>query len=446
MFTQAHGASPVCQPARCSLLTGQHTHVHGCIENGIARRTDLPVFPDYLQRQGYHNILVGKSHFEPVPDSFHVVHLADEKGRDVSDSYAEYLKQFDIPRNRIGIAEEHYMDGFLVDTTIAEIEAAVTAGTGPFFAFCSLISPHAPIDPPGDWANLYADVELPPLNYIPGEEDHHPEHLRRLVGPLSDEERSSLSEKARRNIDQRNGVSRVGREAIDTLRRRYYGLASYVDSQVGRLIDYLDERGLRKDTLIVFSSDHGAEFFDHGFNNKHNFHDATWRVPFIMSMPGTLPQSETRDFAVWTDIPATILGAAGTDCPEFQGFDLFTPLSGNQPSPRTCAVATLYKAAALATEKWKLEYYFEQGTGRLWDREADPAEQHDLFGDDRYREIRERLVTALLAWRADSLDVSYLRANSVGAGPVASRIKLQTETMRGSDAEARLQERVAEAS
>lgn len=439
MFTQAHTAAPVCQPARCSLLTGQHTHIHGCIENGFARRTDLPVFTDYLREQGYHNILVGKSHFDPVPDSFDVVHLTDEKGRDVRDSYADYLKPFGIARDSTGVAEEHYMDGFIVDTTIAEIQEALSSGTAPFFAHCSLISPHAPIDPPGDWRNLYADAALPPLNYTPGEEARYPEHLRSLVGPLSDAERSVLGEKAIRNIDQRNDVGRVGADTIDALRRRYYGLAAYVDSQVGRLVSYLDERGLREETLIIFSSDHGAEFFDHGFNNKHNYHDATWRVPLIMSMPGTLPQAQTRGFAVWTDIPATILGAAGADCSAFQGFDLFTPVSKGHASPRTCAVATLYKSAALATERWKLEYYFEQGTGRLFDREADPAEQQDLFGDEQYRGVREHLLRALLTWRADSMDVSYLHSQSFGAGPVASRIKLRTSKMRGSDAEERLQ-------
>jgi hypothetical protein len=96
-------------------------------------------------------------------------------------------------------------------------------------------------------------------------------------------------------------------------------------------------------------------------------------------MPGTLPAGETREFAIWNDITATILGAAGATCPSMQGFDLFSPLCQGKDSPRTCAVATVYKSCALATRKWKLEYYIEEGEGRLFDWINDPHEQNDLY-------------------------------------------------------------------
>ena len=443
VFRQAHTASPVCQPARCSLLTGQHTHVHGCTENGISRRTDLPVFTDYLKEQGYHNILVGKSHFDPIPESFDVTHTVDEKGRNTEDCYAEYLRQFGLSRTQQDIPEEHYMDTFLVGRTIEEIEKARTGSDAPFFAFCSLISPHAPAggktDPPGDWGRLYDDVDLLPLNYVPGEEDRYPEHLRRLVGRPDETEREHLTEKMIRNLDNRGSVTGVGPEEIENLRRLYYGLASYVDFQVGRLITYLEENGLRENTLVILTSDHGAQLFDHGFDNKHNYYDASWRVPFIMSMPETLPRDEIREFAVWTDIPATVLGAAGTACDAFQGFDLFTPLSEGRLSPRTCAVGTLYKSAALATSRWKLEYYFEEGTGRLFDREADPHEQHDLFDQQQYAGIRDHLVKTLLLWRADSCDTWYTNQHTNAVGAVARRVALHASATKGTDAEERLQ-------
>lgn len=447
LFNQAHTSSPVCQPARCSLLTGHHTHIHGCIENGIPRRTDLPVFPDYLKEQGYHNILVGKSHFDPVPDSFDVVHTVDEKGRDADDCYAEYLNGFGIARTAEEIPEEHYMDTFLVGKTIEEIEKARNGVDGPFFAFCSLISPHAPpgspSDPPGNWGDLYDDVPLPPLNYVEGEEERYPEHLRRLVGPLDEDERAHLPQRMVRNLDGRASLSNVGQDEIATVRRLYYGLAAYVDSQVGRLIAYLDQNDLREETLIIFTSDHGAQLFDHGFDNKHNYYDASWRIPLIMSLPNTLPSGEVCQFAGWTDLPATILGAAGTECYAFQGFDLFTPLTEGLPSPRTCAVGTLFRSAALATRKWKLEYYFEEGVGRLFDREKDPSEQRDLFAEDAYREVRDHLVLSLLRWRADSSDTWHLRHNSRGGGAIARRIELRARVARGVDAEERLQASVS---
>ncbi len=439
LFRQAHTASPVCAPARCSLLTGVHTHIHGCVENGISRRTELPVFPDFLKEQGYYNIMIGKTHFEPVPESFDATCITGEKGQNIDDSYAEYLRGHNIARTEKNIPEEHFLDKFLIDRTIGEIDETLEREKGPFFAFCSLPSPHSPIDPPEKWAHLYDDTVLPPLNYSTSEEEHYPEHMRRLVGKPDEEERAYLGEALARYADTHCGIKDAGSEYIENLRKRYYGLAAYVDFQIGRLLYYLDEKGLRENTLIIFSSDHGQEYFDHGFNNKHNYHDASWRIPLIMSLPGTLLAGETRDYAIWTDIPATILGAAGTACNTFQGFDLFTPLTEGMPSPRKCAVGTLYMSAAVATDRWKLEYYFEERRGRLFDRQSDPQEQQDLYDEEAYQEVRNHLVTALLCWRAASADIWYLKNNRSGGGPVAKRLELQTMKMKGTDAEERLQ-------
>lgn len=332
------------------------------------------------------------------------------------------------------------MESFLVDTTISEIERVLAKEQGPFFAFCSMVSPHEPIDPPGKWACLFDDIVLPPINYMEGEINQFPEHLKRLLGLTEWTGEESQTNTNLVDLYEGNGKVYHKRfeEKVDRLRKLYYGLAAYCDAQIGRLIDYLDEKGIRENTLVIFSSDHGMQLFDHGFNDKHNFYDATWRVPFIMSMPGTLPSGAKRDFAIWNDIPATILAAAGTSCPTMQGFDLFTPLVNGKASPRRCAVATLYKSAAVATKRWKLEYYFEERRGRLFDRQADPLETADLFDEPVYLEIRNELVVALLNWRADITDLKTLIDGTGGGGPVARRISPHTKAMKGTDAESRL--------
>merc|ERR1712176_1625857 len=99
-------------------------------------------------------------------------------------------------------------------------------------------------------------------------------------------------------------------------RYNYYAQAAYVDFQVGRMLDFLEAQSLANSTLVIFSSDHGSELFDHGINNdKHNFLDASLRVPLIMRWPGILPMNETRQFATTLDITATILAAAGAEMP-----------------------------------------------------------------------------------------------------------------------------------
>ncbi len=114
-------------------------------------------------------------------------------------------------------------------------------------------------------------------------------------------------------------------------------------------------------------------------------------------------------------------------------------------------MATLYTSCAIATRRWKLEYYFEEGIGRLFDRACDPLERNDLFGDPDSRETRQALVEALLCWRSQIADVNGLiqrttaDPNAMRPGRrytiVAPRIAAHTRAMRGSDAEERLGEK-----
>ncbi|WP_028550712.1 sulfatase family protein [Paenibacillus sp. UNC451MF] len=438
MFTQAHTSSPVCMPARCSLLTGLHTPIHGCIENGTKRYADLPVFPDYLKEQGYTNLMIGKTHFGPIPDSFDFVCSSVPNPRNHNDPYIQHLAKHGYSQPVAApnpIPKELYFESFLVDTAMDEITKATSDGNGPFFAFVSMNAPHSPYVPPKEWANAYDDIPLPQINYTDGELEHVPVHLKRMLGILGEEQQASV--RLSELLDEQSET----RCAADAVRRLYYSFAAYCDEQVGRLIDFLDSSGLRDNTLVIFTTDHGHELFDHGVNDKHNYYDSSWRIPFIMSMPGTLPQGEVRDFAIWNDITTTILAAAGTKCDTMQGFDLYTPLIEGLPSPRRCAVATLYKSAAVATARWKLEYYFEESEGRLYDRLNDPKEQKDLFKDSDYSEIRTELVEALLSWRSDIADLNHLIKGTGGGGPVAKRIRPHSLSMAGTDTEQRLNEK-----
>ncbi|GBG08404.1 hypothetical protein PAT3040_02985 [Paenibacillus agaridevorans] len=413
LFDNAHTASPVCSPARSSLMTGLHTPIHGCIENGIDRKSGHSTFPDLLKEQGYVNIMVGKTHFGEQPASFDIV-------REVKGEKSAGLLDDAIP-------DHLHLDAYLIDTAIEEMEACRQAGEGPFFTFCSLLSPHSPLDPPGDWATLFDSIPLPPIDYKRGDLENLPLHTRRLLGFIGKETELEAS------LDTPEAL-----QEMEQKRRLYYGMTAFIDAQIGRLLDYLDQTGLRENTLIIFTSDHGTQLFDHGFDDKHNYLDATWRVPFIMSLPGTLPSGKVCDFAVWTDIAATILAAAGTYSRYVQGLDLFTPLMQGLNSPRRCAVGTLYKSAAIATRRWKLEYYFEEQTGMLYDRLNDFSERNNLYNDPQYDRVKQELLLALLTWRADLTDLQLMEESQQGGGPVAQRIKPYSLAKSGMEVEMRL--------
>ncbi len=439
LFEQGHTNSPVCGPARCCLLTGTHVPIHGAIENNFQRRTELTPFTDHLAQAGYRNIMVGKTHFKgPIPDSFHAQHvLQGEKSANNDDFYGQHMARHGHDRGTAHpnpVGEDIFCDAFLTDVMIDELRRHQSgAGSEPFFAFLSMLSPHGPIDPPGRWATLYDDVQLPPLNYVPGETERHPQAERELT--LFGRGLNRLAFPDGRNPDMNH---------IDRWRKLYYGLCAYCDHQVGRLMTWLDEAGLRENTLVIFTSDHGTTLFDHGFENKHTFFDSSWRVPMILSMPSVLPVNERRGFAMWTDLTATILAAAGVECDTVQGFNLFDPLRRMEPSPRQCAIGGVYETVALATQRWKLEYCFLDGNGRLFDRANDPCEQTDLYRNDANREVRDHLLRALLTWRGELTDIQGLRQRKSGGGVVATHLNQSVHKRTGLDAEMHLQERVGE--
>lgn len=436
VFDDAYTSCPVCMPARISLLTGTYPQTHGAIENGLTRREHLTVYPDLLKRAGYTTILIGKAHFGPVPDSFDVQCVIEgEKRSSGGDAYTHFLAQHGYRRDEppdAPLPVDLHMDTFLVDRTIQAIRDVRARSDAPFFAHCSLLSPHAPLDPPGDWGELYQNLHVPPVNYRPGELDAQPAHMHQVLGLRNETDTGAYV------LDDGN----LRHDAVGDLRRLYYGLAAHCDDQIGRLIRYLDEHALRESTLVIFTSDHGTQLFDHGFEDKHNYYDASWRVPLILSMPGTLPADERRGFASWTDLAPTILGAGGVSCRTMQGFDLYSPLRRKEPLPRVCATGVIYKSCALVTPRWKLEYTFEQVAGRLFDRREDPDEQRDLYDGPAHSDVRGELLAALLGWYGDTIDLQWLVEHSGGGGPIAANVNRHTQALRGTEADERLNRRI----
>jgi arylsulfatase A-like enzyme len=436
LFTQAHSAAPVCMPARCSIMTGLHTPLHGCLENGLERQGDAVFFTDTLKAAGYTTAMVGKTHFGPLPDSFDICYAAEgEKGAAADDCFGREMTRRGFPRASAHpnpVPEKDCLESLIVDRAIESI-AEMNKSRQPFFMFCSLLSPHSPIDPPGRF--LTGDIlagAVPPPRFRSGEWETLPETIKKFCG-IPNPRKTGLDE-ARGSI-----ADDLAMEDMLEYRERYYRSAAYVDSLVGRLVDFLDSSGLSKNTLVIFTSDHGIQNFDHGFNDKHNYYDESFRVPFIMSLPGLLPENERRGFASHVDIAPTILSAAGCPCDYANGFDLFGPLTAGGENPRHFAAAALYGSLALVTEDWKIEYYPRENRLRLFDRKHENGEDNDLGGDPAHAGTAARMSRALLAWRAGMLDATAMKRRVKNGGPVARRVTDDVLAENGSSAELRIE-------
>jgi arylsulfatase A-like enzyme len=406
VMTEAYTASPVCGPARCSLLTGLYPPSHGAIENGFERHADLVTLPDLLKQQGYRCLMAGKTHFGPVPESFERY----DEGPSIGE-VGSYPKR----------------DEAVVDEALRWLDEL--PGDEPWFLFLSLHMPHEPFQPTDEAVAAIDPATLPLLNWESGDLEREPPHLREDLGVphFLDEHEKFFP----------NGEA--DRVAIDADRRRYHALCGMLDEQVGRVLDRVGD-----DAAIVFTSDHGTTLYDHGFKEKHCFYDPVWRVPMIIKPPHNVLPEHEAGLMTWPDLTATLLGWAGADTSEMQGFDLsldlLDPTRDAKGWPRQAAVGTVFHASALVTWRWKLEYDHRRGIGRLFDRAADPSERHDLWDEAVHK--RQKLLAALLTWHAGLHSPQLDTRHRGRGGPVADHARRVRDAVPANAADVLLQRMV----
>jgi arylsulfatase A-like enzyme len=442
-----------------------HVPVHGVIENTVKPyKSGLSVFPDVLEAQGYTCFLIGKSHFIPVPASyaFTDIHNGNTDKRCDYAPYADGSCEY--------YDEDDFLESYLVDSFEKNIGAFLDSkdgnGENPFFAHLSFVSPHPPSTPPTEpinFANMYAPSDLPPLNYVNGDVGLMPYQTQMLLGLLPRD--------GKPNWILPDGSPNM--TTVDAERLLYYGLCSYVDEQLGRAVNFVDERNLTHSTLIIFTADHGSLLFAHGGpNDKHSFYAEAWRVPLIFRWSGTLPQNVTAGFASTVDVTASILVAAGVDwegaanmhAEDFTdaslpnntmfmaGLDILTPLMDYRfleegktfgfaeiATPRTAIPATEYRGYGVVSERWKLLYFPENGEGRLFDRTNDSQERHDLFANPTCESVKGILLVGLLRWRAQQDDLQWELAQWSSGADVGARARNDSYFLTGRAAEFNLQ-------
>ena len=193
----------------------------------------------------------------------------------------------------------------------------------------------------------------------------------------------------------RNDNNPIG-EYPDNQRRMwagYYATVEFMDRQVGRILDELDQAGLRDSTAIVFCSDHGYHLGEHGFWQKHNYHEDVTRVPLIISAPG-IPPGRTRSLVELVDIFPTLTDLTHIQTPPgVQGKSLVPLLKNPTDSVRDSALS-LHKGHSLRTDEWAFMRYSDT-TEELYDMNNDPLQFTNLAGKSEFQEIKNSLITQL---------------------------------------------------
>jgi arylsulfatase A-like enzyme len=403
-FNRAVSPSPICIPARASLLTGHNALSTGILTNNFWLRPDheqcgLRSLTSALLQQGYHTEGIGKMHFIPWDQHAGFSHrwIAEDKRHiHIQDDYADYLATHGL-RKLAGTEEHNYGDGRMASVSPIPLEHQVDVWVGdrsveflddfsqdkPFFLWVAFPGPHDPYNPPAEILESLPPAEDFPLS-ISGTVDSQAFQKRFIQAHLTGSAQADFQE--------------FPESAKQTIRRHYAGLVHIIDNQVGRILTAIKQLDTDQETLIFFTSDHGDFLGDFDMVGKALFYDPSSRIPLIAK--GEHYQvGQSRSLVSLTDLYATILHHAGV---KFTAQDSQSiPTNLNEQTRQTLLGAT---GAGLmwCDQRWKLSRY-KNGLGTLFDLETDPVEQHNRLCDPVVANIREHMDAELTKSLIDGL-------------------------------------------
>jgi arylsulfatase A-like enzyme len=395
---------PTCGPSRACLLTGKRPRTVDELSNDVLQIkqeagivTKAPEsFVDNLRLNGYYTVGIGKiSH---SPDG-HIYNYTDKKGtqRELPRSWNEMLfnpgkwgtgwnaffgyadgsnrnqlKGQVKPYESADVPDEGYPDGLTTSLAIEKLRQLAT-GNMPFFMGVGFFKPHLPFNAPAKYWNMYneAQISLTPSPAIP--ENIH---------------RASLQESAEFNNgyklgDEKASLSKPLSDAYARkLRHGYYAGISYVDAQVGKVLETLKELGLEKNTIIVLWGDHGWHLGDDLVWGKHTLSEWSLRSPLIVKMPGAKKGSECNRIVSSIDIYPTLMELCGVEAPAGLDGKSFSVLLKDPARKDWNNVAYSYfkRGISIRTDSFRLTKYYraEKPDIELYDHRTDDYENKNI--------------------------------------------------------------------
>jgi choline-sulfatase/uncharacterized sulfatase len=415
-FGNAIAQNPICTPSRICWLSGQYCHNHGYYSNSGPNPQGLPTILGHFRRSGYRTAAVGKIHCPEywVEDDCDL--FDDPIGASIGGNgpYLAYLRDKGLSRDDGTPRQFAHVDnagldgapstldygdlpeGYISHRTGQFIRQAVGEGR-PFFAVASFPRPHGPIRPARRFWDLY-----------PFENIHLP--------PNADWDLAGKSPALRNMLDYWKAGSWIVYEpaAYEAARMRtlrgYLALVTQVDHAVGELLGWLDELGISDNTIVIYSTDHGAYSGEHGIIEKAPgiCSDAVTRIPMIWRWPGRFACGHQAGEIVETvDFATTISRLCGLD--DFQtgdGLDISHLLAGQGGAVRELGVTEFPWSRSIRKGRYRYVHYqpevfaaeYPEGFGELYDLQADPWEMRNLYFDASQQATVAQLRLDLLNW------------------------------------------------
>lgn len=435
LFEYCYCQATMCSPSRASFLTGRYPRTTRLRQNGQAVPADEVPVTKLLAAVGYTCGLVGKLHLAPCEPA-----VAPVREARIGDGYAEFhwshgpnpgwttneyhrwLTTASVAYRtppfpgcahvRTGMPREHHHTTWCATQGIEFIRHAAHF-QGPWLLSLNLFDPHYPFDPPASFLERYAaDLAALPLPvYTEGELTGKPKY-------------QALDHFGAGSSRVRYAAARMTAQDHRWVKAAYWAMVDLIDSEVGRILQALDETGQAGRTIVIFCSDHGEMLGDHGMYLKGpHFYEPAIRVPLIMSCPGLIRRGRFTGLVELVDLAPTLLAAAGLDpWPGMQGHSLWPLLTAGREGEggRADVYCEHYNASdhprvyatMVRTKRYKAVRYHGMPMGELYDLHTDPTETVNLWDDHGSREIRATMLERLcdrMAWTVDPLPIRQAR-------------------------------------
>lgn len=391
----------LCSPSRASILTGQFSHVHQVVDNQSDADPNLIYFPQYLQEAGYQTAFVGK---------WHMGHDTDEprKGFDRWVSFkgqgVYYNPTLNVDGEQVTHGDSAYISEVLTDYAIDFMEQRNPEN--PFFLYLSHKAVHGDFFPAKDDRLRYHGKEI---SYPQSVNYTNPDHIQQEEGVNYED----MPEWVKQQRYSWHGVDYAyhRQNYLDTVIWRYTETLHSLDTSIGNLLDYLDEKGLAESTMIIYMGDNGFSLGEHGLIDKRHAYEESMRVPMLARCPEIIqPGTQLNQMIQNIDVGPTILAMAGIETPAQMNGRSFLPLlQGESVADWRQRIYYEYywesaypqtpTIFAVRTDTYK--YIFNQGVwdpNELYNLETDPAEVNNLIKSPEQQERALQLKEDLWQW------------------------------------------------
>lgn len=382
----------VCVASRHMFISGRSIWRAQQISKRYAKSEDLDkTWPMLMQSAGYDTYMTGKWHVNANAHKIfnHVGHVLRGMPHDTPEGYNRPRSKTDTIWQPWEKKFGGYWEGgkhwseLVKEDAISFIDSAAQKEK-PFFMYIAFNAPHDPRQSPKKYVDMY-----------------HPDQIAVPKSFIPENPYNEIMDAGRKLRDERLAPFPRTEYSIKVNKQEYYALTTHLDDQIKEIMKSVEKNGLKENTYIFFTSDHGLAIGEHGLMGKQNMYDHSMRVPLMVIGPN-IPKGKKIDADIYLqDIMATVLELAGVQKPEYIEFNSFMDLiKGNKKTSNYASIYGTYKEKSqrmIRKDNFKLILYPKGNKLLLFDLNNDPNELNDLSSNPEYKQKIKSLFTALIS-------------------------------------------------